>query len=73
MFNIIESNSCLIIENLVESSEEWSQERLQSFMIRYHHKVTSVTVLLHNFFHQSKFYEKTCFELYLLYHLYGFS
>jgi len=38
IFNTIEQNSWLIIGNLAESIDEWSQEMLQLFTFRYHHE-----------------------------------
>jgi len=54
VFNIIEPNSWLIIDDLAESIEQWSQQMLQLFTVRSHHEQISVTLVLHNLFHQSK-------------------
>ena len=54
IFNSIESNSWLIIDDLAESIEEWSQEMIQLFTVRSHHQRISVTLVLHNLFQQSK-------------------
>ena len=55
MFNIIEPNSRLIIDYLAEAIEEWSQEMLQLLKVRSRHEKTSVTFVLYNLFHMSKF------------------
>ena len=54
VFNSIESNSWLIIDDLAESIEQFSHEMLQLFTVRSHHEHISVTLVLHNLFHQSK-------------------
>ena len=54
VFSIIEPNSWLIIDDLAESIEQWSQQMLQLFTVRSHHEQISVTLVLHNLFHQSK-------------------
>ena len=46
MFNIIELRSWLIIDDLAESMEEWSQEMLQLFTIQSHHEKIFITVVL---------------------------
>ena len=53
VLNIIEANSWLIIDDLAESIEQWSQDMLQLFTVRSHHEHIS-TLVLHNLFHQSK-------------------
>ena len=54
MFNITKPNSWLIIDDLAESIEEWSQDMLQLLLVRYLHEKFFITVVLHNLFHQSK-------------------
>ena len=54
VFNSIESNSWLIIDDLAESIEQFSQEMLQLFTVRSHHENISITLVLHNLFYQRK-------------------
>lgn len=54
VFNSIEPNSWLIIDDLAESIEQWSEEMIQLFTVRSHHEKISFTIVLHNLFHQSK-------------------
>jgi hypothetical protein len=54
VFDIIEPNSPLIIDDLAESIEQWSQEMLKLFTVRSHNEQISVTLARHNLFHQSK-------------------
>ena len=67
VFKIIEQNSWVIIDDLAESIEQWSQEMLHLFTVCSYHEHISVTLVLHNYLEQ--IYVNTCFELYLLYYL----
>jgi hypothetical protein len=51
VYDIIEPNSPLIIDDLAESIKQWSQEMLQLFTVRSHHEQISVTLVLRNPFH----------------------
>ena len=54
VFDIIEANSWLSIGNLAEPIEQWSLEMLSLLAARSDHELISVTLILHNLFHQSK-------------------
>ena len=54
IFNSIEPNSWLSIDDLAESIEQLSQEMLLLFTLRSHHEHISIALVLHNLCHQSK-------------------